>query len=195
MTAEYSTSDPAAFDPAAFDPAAPHTAPTVHWHNVGHCARPLHEQLSSLRDSAIWASVTRPDVPGLSQGSSGTVRTDFSLACVVAGSDYAALVVAGALDGAALALLRQHLHNLLGSGVRCIVLDLGDVGSYDGRLGALLARVDLRARTRGSDFVIANVPVELISSLDVGRLREALLSCESGTSTTPGGQTDFTTGR
>jgi hypothetical protein len=100
-----------------------------HWHRVGRRWRPLHEQLASLHDADIWATVSTPD-------SHTSSESNTSLACVQHGGEYAALTVTGAITGRSVYWLRVQLRSILEAGVPVVVVDLSAVTAADVRLAA-----------------------------------------------------------
>jgi anti-anti-sigma regulatory factor len=161
------------------DPMTASASPS-HWHLVGGSWRPLHEQLNSLSDAATWGGVSAPESPSDS-GIAGPVvlAETLTIASVQCGRDYAAVVVSGALDRVATGQLRATLRGLIRGRVRSLLIDLSHASGADGRLGLVLDRAETSLRSRQGRLVLLDVPPDIRSSLDVGRLSRSFAICAS----------------
>jgi hypothetical protein len=150
-----------------------------HWHLVGGGWRPLHEQLNSLSDAAVWGRASAPESPPAGIAGPAVLAEKFSVASVQCGHDHAAVIVSGALDGIAIGQIRASLRGLILGGVCSVLIDLSQASGADGRLGLVLDRIEASLRVRQGRLVLLNVPSGIRSSLDVGHLSQSLAICAS----------------
>lgn len=152
----------------------------THWHLIGDYFRPLHEQLGALSDAGNWATVVAEGstpVP-LAAAALSPRSADLTLASVQHGLEYAAIAVAGEIDGPAIQQMRHHVRALLDTGVEYLVVSLADVLACDARLGALLSRVQLRLRARNGQLELIGIPTAIRPLMQVGMLSEAFATCD-----------------
>lgn len=100
---------------------------------------------------------------------------------------YAAVVLAGGLDGPAIRALGAHLRGLLDGGVTRLVVDLSRVAQLDPRLPALLRRLEDRMAIRGGVVELTGLTPRVLHDMDDDPLahvfalyRAALESAEAG---------------
>ncbi|MDT4946099.1 MAG: hypothetical protein QOH14_2832 [Pseudonocardiales bacterium] len=156
-------------------------ATLCHWHLIGGCWRPLHEQLNALSDAATWVRAWAPEsssAPGIAEPVE--LADKLSVASVQCGHEFAAVIVSGALDGIATRQLRACLRGLIAGGVHSLLIDLSQASGADGRLGLMLDRAEMALRVRQGRLVLLNVPPGIRSSLDVGRISQSFAICGSG---------------
>jgi anti-anti-sigma regulatory factor len=83
------------------------------------------------------------------------------------------------LDHVATSQLQASLRALIRGGVRSLLIDLSHASGADGRLGLVLDRAETSLRVRQGRLVLLDVPPDIRSSLDVGRLSQSFAICAS----------------
>jgi ABC-type transporter Mla MlaB component len=89
-----------------------------------------------------------------------------TLASAQRADGYAAVVLAGTLDGPAIRAVSAHLRGLLDGGARHLVVDLSRVGQLDPRLHALLRRVEERMATRGGAVELTGLSPRVLHDME-----------------------------
>jgi ABC-type transporter Mla MlaB component len=79
---------------------------------------------------------------------------------------YAAVVLAGRLDGSAIRAAGAHLRGVLDAGPRHLIVDLSRVDQLDSRLPALLRRVEARMTGLGGIVELTGLGSRLLHDLD-----------------------------
>jgi len=79
---------------------------------------------------------------------------------------YAAVVLAGTLDGPAIRALSAHLRGLLDGGTRHLVVDLSRVGRLDPRLPAMLRRVEVRMAACGGRVELTGLSPRVLHDME-----------------------------
>jgi anti-anti-sigma regulatory factor len=138
------------------------TAGADQWHLVGGRWRPLHVQLAALDTAVTWARVGVEATLGAQDGDRGPfLSADLSMASVTQGRDYAVVVVAGAVTGAAVHQVRCQLEGLMAAGVRSLVVDVAGITGCDPGLGDVFDRLHRRLSARHGDVIVVNAPAHL----------------------------------
>jgi ABC-type transporter Mla MlaB component len=150
----------------------------VQWYRVGSHLRPLAQQLDALFDAGAWAAVIVDAVGAHDRRPADRIPAGLTITSTQRGNDYAAVSVSGDVDGDAIPLLRRHLHAILNSGIQNLVIDLSGIGACDGRLVALLSRLQLRVRTRHGTFHLMRIPLQIRPLFTVGDLPDSLAGCD-----------------
>jgi anti-anti-sigma regulatory factor len=169
--------------------AAPHGAVALatpdawrsqaHWHVIGDCFRPLHEQLAALTDARRWALVAAKGATGMpvAAASMSLDSGGMTITTLQHNLDYAVVAIAGEIGGPATQHVRGQIRTLLDMGVRHLVISLSDVLSCDSRLGMVLDRTQVRLRARNGELELVGIPRSMLPYLRVGKLPEALAIC------------------
>jgi hypothetical protein len=139
----------------------------------------VHEQLDTLSDAAVWSSLAMPASTTAPADNGMAVRLPgFAVASVMRGNEYSCVVITGDLDGRAVAQVRSYLRAVLDSGARWILVDLSGAGHGAERLAPTLMQSQLRLWARHGVLVLLNVPAQIQAAYTLGRLSQALYTCD-----------------
>jgi len=118
---------------------------------------PAHQAALAELENTLRAAIVR---------TLAEATAPITIASAQRGDQHSAVVLAGAVDAAAIRAVGAHLRGLLEGGTRHLVVDLSRVERLDDRLLALLRRVEVGLVARGGALELTGLTSRVLHDMD-----------------------------